>query len=38
MKQFKYAHSDANDWSSIAKALVDGLISGDDLTQEDGES
>jgi small ligand-binding sensory domain FIST len=38
MKQFKYAHSDAENWSSIAKALVDGLISGDDLTQEDGES
>ena len=38
MKQFKYAHSDAENWSNIAKALVDGLISGDDLTQEDGES
>jgi len=38
MKQFKYAYSDADNWSSIAKALVDGLITGDDLAQEDGEA
>lgn len=38
MQYFKYAHSDAEDWSSIARALAHGLISGENLTQEPGEA
>jgi small ligand-binding sensory domain FIST len=38
MTPFKYAYSDADDWAGIARALVDGLISGEDLTHDHGES
>jgi len=36
MKPFKFAHSDAKKWPEIARALVDGLISGDDLCEDQG--
>ena len=38
MKQFKYAHSDAKNWSSIARGLTDGLLTGNDLSEEKGEA
>ncbi|MBC8339739.1 MAG: FIST C-terminal domain-containing protein [Rhodospirillales bacterium] len=38
MTAFKYAYSDAADWAGIARNLVDGLLSGEDLAFEDGES
>ena len=38
MTPFKYAHSDAEGWAGIARSLVDSLLSGEDLTQDEGES
>ncbi len=38
MTPFKYAHSDAEGWAGIARALVDGLLSGEDLTHDEGEA
>ncbi|NQV84025.1 MAG: FIST C-terminal domain-containing protein [Rhodospirillales bacterium] len=38
MAPFKYAHSDAADWAGIARGLVEGLLSGEDLTHDDGEA
>jgi small ligand-binding sensory domain FIST len=38
MTPFKFAHSDAEGWAGIARELVDGLLSGDDLTHDEGKS
>jgi len=38
MTPFKYAHSDADGWAGIARGLVEGLLGGEDLTHDDGES
>ena len=38
MTPFKYAHSDADSWAGIARALVDGLLGGEDLTHDEGEA
>ncbi len=38
MTTYKYAYSDAEGWAGIARGLVDGLLSGEDLTHEDCES
>ncbi|MBT3305227.1 MAG: histidine kinase [Alphaproteobacteria bacterium] len=38
MTPFKYAHSDAADWAGIARGLVEGLLRGEDLTHDDGET
>ena len=38
MTPFKYAHSDAEGWAGIARALVDDLLGGEDLTHDEGEA
>ena len=38
MTPFKYAHSDADSWAGIARALVDGLLGGEDLTHDEDEA